>query len=220
MADFRLKKVRRSSADMNQVIAGILRRNDVPDWEYSFDGSEEQCQCIEKVNDRWQIYFVERGMKHGCAEFQSHKEAAREMISRLARTEESRKKMLAELDREWKTVKLVQSRERTFVEFERAAAAQKLAAKIYDQNGHLVATVEQLEALDRVAAEQLQKMQTELLKERIQELTAHLEPDKVAAKRPHKSLSRFGTKKMFQGKMNEKLKKDLRIERPDLGRKG
>ena len=184
MADFRLKKVERSSADMNQVIAGILRRNDVPDWEYSFDGSEEQCQCIEKVNDRWRIYFVERGMKHGCAEFQSHEEAAREMISRLARTEESREKMLAELDGEWNKVTLDQVRVRPHMQFDLAAA------KIYDQNGKPIAAVEQLE------------------------------PDKVAAKRTHKSLSRFGTKKMIQGKMNEKLKKDLRIERPDLGRKG
>ena len=203
MADFRLKKVGRSSADMNQVIAGILRRNDVPDWEYSFDGSEEQCQCLEKVNGRWRIYFVERGMKHGCAEFQSHEEAAREMISRLARTEESRKKMLAELDGEWNKVTLDQVRVRPHMQFELAAA------KIYDQNGNLVATVEQL-----------QKMQTDFLEERIQELTAHLEPNKAAAKRTHKSLSRFGTKKLIQGKMNEKLKKDLRIERPDLGRKG
>jgi hypothetical protein len=214
MADFRLKKVGRSSADMNQVIAGILRRNDVPDWEYSFDGSEEQCQCLEKVNGRWQIYFVERGMKHGCAEFQSHEEAAREMISRLARTEESRKKMLAELDGEWNKVTLDQVRERTRVQFDR------VAAKNNDQNGKPIDTVEQLEALDRVAAEQLQKMQADFLEERIQELTAHLEPNKAAAKRTHKSLSRFGTKKMIQGKMNEKLKKDLRIERPDLGRKG
>lgn len=195
MADFRLKKVGRSSADMNQVIAGILRRNDVPDWEYSFDGSEEQCQCIEKVNDRWRIYFVERGMKHGCAEFQSHEEAAREMISRLARTEESREKMLAELDGEWNKVTLDQVRVRPHMQFELAAA------KTYDQNGKPIAAVEQLE-------------------ERIQELTAHLEPNKAAAKRTHKSLSRFGTKKLIQGKMNEKLKKDLRIERPDLGRKG
>lgn len=195
MADFRLKKVRRSSADMNQVIAGILRRNDVPDWEYSFDGSEEQCQCLEKVNGRWRIYFVERGMKHGCAEFQSHEEAAREMISRLARTEESREKMLAELDGEWNKVTLDQVRVRPHMQFELAAA------KTYDQNGKPIAAVEQLE-------------------ERIQELTAHLEPNKAAAKRTHKSLSRFGTKKLIQGKMNEKLKKELRIERPDLGRKG
>lgn len=203
MADFRLKKVGRSSADMNQVIAGILRRNDVPDWEYSFDGSEEQCQCIEEENGRWQIYFVERGMKHGCAEFQSHEEAAREMISRLARTEESREKMLAELDGEWNKVTLDQVRERTRVQFDR------VAAKNNDQNGKPIDTVEQL-----------QKMQTDFLEERIQELTAHLEPNKAAAKRTHKNLFRFGTKKMFQGKMNEKLKKDLRIERPDLGRKG
>lgn len=195
MADFRLKKVGRSSADMNQVIAGILRRNDVPDWEYSFDGSEEQCQCLEKVNGRWRIYFVERGMKHGCAEFQSHEEAAREMISRLARTEESREKMLAELDGEWNKVTLDQVRVRPHMQFELAAA------KTYDQNGKPIAAVEQLE-------------------ERIQELTAHLEPNKAAAKRTHKSLSRFGTKKLIQGKMNEKLKKELRIERPDLGRKG
>ncbi len=213
-----MKAVRRSSADMNQIIAGVLRRNDVPDWEYSFDGSEEQCQCIEEENGRWRIYFVERGMKHGRSEFRSHKEAAREMISRLARTEESREKMLAELDREWKPVKVVPVRERPFVQFEHAAA-QKLTAHIYDQNGRLIATVKSPETREQVA-ELLNKQQTDLLKEWIQELTAHLETDKAAVKRTHKSLSRFGTKKMIQGKMNEKLKKDLRRERPDLGWKG
>lgn len=220
MAKLRMKTVKRSTGEMNRLIAGILRKNDVPDWEYSFDGAEEQCQCMEKENDCWRIYFVERGMEHGCAEFGTQKEAARELLSRLGRTEESRTKMLAELETEWKPMKVVAVREHSIENIEWKAAG-KPAAHIYDQNGKLVATVKTPGTVDRTAAEQIPKMQTELLKKRIQELETHLKQDGAAASKPvHKHLLRYGTKKMLRKKMDEKIKNELRRERPDLGWKG
>lgn len=221
MANLRMKAVRRSSAEMNQVIAGILLRNDVPDWEYSFGRFREQCQCLVQERDLWQVCFVERGKKRGCAEFQTQKEAARELLSRLGRTEELREKMLTELEKEWKPLKVVASLNPPSCTLERVAADRRVAAHIFDRNGTLIATVKPTDVDEKAAQEQVQKMQTELLKERIQEMNTKMKAGEAAAVKPvHKSLSRLGTKKSFRYKAEEKKKMDLRRDLPDMGWKG
>lgn len=212
MAKLRMKAVKRSSAEMDQVIAGILVRNGVPDWEYSFGKYSEQCQCLIQENDVWLVCFVERGKKRGCKEFTTQKEAAREMICRLARTEECREKMLSELEEQWKPMKLVARIDKTT---EHREWIKPVAAHIFDQKEELVASVD----VKDLTVGQSQEIQDKLLKVRLQELNMRFRAaeDGAAKRGGRKSLSRLGSKKTLLKSKDEMKKQDLHRDLPGMG---
>ena len=42
-----------------------LRKMGVPSWEYNLNGKgrTDERLCMEFVNNEWQVYFIERGIK-------------------------------------------------------------------------------------------------------------------------------------------------------------
>ncbi len=101
MARLRMTAVMRSSAELNQILAQILEENGVERWEYSLDGYEDERQCLEREDGKWQVYFAERGQKRRCKTFEGHKEAAHELLRRLGRDETKRTAMAKAIDEKW-----------------------------------------------------------------------------------------------------------------------
>ena len=108
---FGLKTVARNKKEMDSVLADILSRNDVDDWEYSLDGWEEDCVCIEPYGGIWKVYFVERGQKQMCSVFGTKEEAAKDLLYRLGRDSEQRERMLKAFREEWNPSKHIIVRE-------------------------------------------------------------------------------------------------------------
>ena len=102
---FRVKMVKRSSAELNQILAQIMTENGVESWEYSLEGFEDERQCLEMQDGKWQVYFAERGQKRRCKSFDDHKEAAHELLRRLGRTESQRASMVKAMDEKWQEMK-------------------------------------------------------------------------------------------------------------------
>lgn len=55
---------------------------------FNFGGPQEQNICLEKIDDLWYVYFVERGMKHRIQDFETLYAASINVIDRLSETNE------------------------------------------------------------------------------------------------------------------------------------
>lgn len=55
----------------------VLQKMGVPSWEYNLDGKgrKDERFCIEFVNNEWQVYFIERGVKTTNERFVSEEDA-------------------------------------------------------------------------------------------------------------------------------------------------
>ena len=109
MARLRMTAVVRSSAELNQILTQILEENGVEPWEYSLDGYEDERQCLECDDGNWAVYFAERGQKRRYKTFESHKDAAQELLKRLGRDETQRAGLTASMERLWQPVKIMPS---------------------------------------------------------------------------------------------------------------
>lgn len=59
-----------------QQLEKVLLINKVPKELYSLNGGlPNEAYCIEKENDKWYVYYSERGKKTGIGYFESEKEA-------------------------------------------------------------------------------------------------------------------------------------------------
>ena len=59
-----------------QQLEKILLMNKVPKELYSLNGGlPNETYCIEKENDRWQVYYSERGIKTSIGYFENEEEA-------------------------------------------------------------------------------------------------------------------------------------------------
>lgn len=190
-----MRAVKRSAEEQNQLLARILKENGVADWEYSLDGFTDDRMCMEQDETGWIVYFAERGMECRCEHFDSQKDAARELVTRLGREEEQRARMLGQLDSRWRDYKIVRAIPQ---EMHGAPSFEPVAAKpwytvsqgkadgtikIYDQDGKLVGELE----LGKLPDDQ-KPDQTAVLAARIKGLEQNLAiarglPDAAAAKK-------------------------------------
>lgn len=60
-----------------RTLRKVLRKMGVPSWEYNLDGKgrKDERFCLEFVNNEWQVYFIERGIKTTNESFVSEEEA-------------------------------------------------------------------------------------------------------------------------------------------------
>lgn len=66
-----------------------------PDYRYSFNGYKEECACLEKKSDSWEVFIGERGNKEHRVICKSVGEACVEMIKVIG-TRTNTKEMLDE----------------------------------------------------------------------------------------------------------------------------
>lgn len=66
---------------------------------FSLNEPTEQRICLEKVKESWQVYFVERGIKHQIKEYENLYEACINVIDRLSPTNELSKYFTKEFRR-------------------------------------------------------------------------------------------------------------------------
>ena len=48
-----------------EVLEKKLKIAGVPDYIYNLtgQGKKDECLCLEKIQDRWSVYYLERGIK-------------------------------------------------------------------------------------------------------------------------------------------------------------
>ena len=119
----RATTVQRNSAELNQILVRVMEENGVESWAYSLDGYRDERQCMEPDGDGWQVYFGERGRKRRCKTFPTQKEAARELVTRLGRTEKQREDLQISLEKQWKPITVVSEEIMTEFRPEMIAAA-------------------------------------------------------------------------------------------------
>lgn len=61
-----------------------LLRENVPEQCYSLDGGlPDECYCLAKTKNGWEVYYSERGEKAGLKQFTSEHEACEYFYQRL-----------------------------------------------------------------------------------------------------------------------------------------
>lgn len=65
-------------------LESILLMNKVPKDLYSLNGGlPNEAYCIEKENDKWQVYYSERGIKANIEYFESEEEACKCLLREI-----------------------------------------------------------------------------------------------------------------------------------------
>lgn len=80
------------------ILRRILQSNGIEEWAYSFDGYNDERQCMECDEDGWKVYFGERGKEKRCKLFDSQQEAGEALLRRLGQDEKQRTKMISEFN--------------------------------------------------------------------------------------------------------------------------
>lgn len=80
----------------------ILARHEIEDIYYSLKGYGENAVCLEHRNDKWLVYMGERGNRYNLHEYDNIGEACKNVIDRLAESDDEALAMQKELDRDIK----------------------------------------------------------------------------------------------------------------------
>ena len=83
---------------ITDILRRILQSNGIDEWAYSFDGYNDERQCMECDENGWKVYFGERGKEKRCKSFDSQQEAGRALLRRLGQDEKHRAKMISEFN--------------------------------------------------------------------------------------------------------------------------
>lgn len=81
-----------------RIIERILHENGVPASAYSIGSYAEESVCMERRNGNWDMYEGERGNKYNLKSHIDTDSAFRDLISRVAKSHDAEKQMLADLD--------------------------------------------------------------------------------------------------------------------------
>lgn len=89
---------------ITNILQGILQTNGIDEWAYSFDGYNDERQCMECDENGWKVYFGERGKEKRCISFDSQQEAGEALLRRIGQDEKHRTKMISEFKKELATL--------------------------------------------------------------------------------------------------------------------
>lgn len=84
---------------ITDVLQRILQSNGIDEWAYSFDGYNDERQCMECDENGWKVYFGERGKEKRCKSFDSQQKAGEALLRRLGQDEKHREKMISEFNK-------------------------------------------------------------------------------------------------------------------------
>ena len=87
------QNVRLTINTKENVLRQVLHQFDVPDSAFSIGSSAEQRVCLEKKDDKFHVYVVERGIKFDESQHQTEYAAHLEMFHQLAATDSEYHKM-------------------------------------------------------------------------------------------------------------------------------
>ncbi len=68
-----------------EVLEKQLKKAGVPDYIYNLTGQrkKDECLCLEKNQDKWSVYYLERGIKTTNEFFDSENEACQFLYDQL-----------------------------------------------------------------------------------------------------------------------------------------
>ena len=67
-----------------QKLKNILLKNQVPEDLYSLEGGlPNEAYCIEKENDKWHVYYSERGQKRNIGYFENEADACFCLLNKI-----------------------------------------------------------------------------------------------------------------------------------------
>ena len=71
-----------------QIMERVLHDMDIPSEQYHLDGYAEECVCLERTDNGWEVYDGERGKRYTVFASPDLYQACLEMLDRLAESEE------------------------------------------------------------------------------------------------------------------------------------
>ena len=62
-----------------------LKKAEVPDYIYNLtgQGKKDECLCLEKIGDKWSVYYLERGVKTTNEIFDTENDACQFLYAEL-----------------------------------------------------------------------------------------------------------------------------------------
>ena len=69
-----------------EVLEKKLKIAGIPDYIYNLtgQGKKDECLCLEKIQDKWSVYYLERGIKTTNEIFDSENDACQSQDQELA----------------------------------------------------------------------------------------------------------------------------------------
>ena len=78
------------------IMKSVLRSNGIPMQYYSIGKYAEECICMERAREGWEVYSGERGNKYDLATYESAFIACKQVLNRVAESDEQCEKMINE----------------------------------------------------------------------------------------------------------------------------
>ncbi|MBU5472276.1 hypothetical protein [Roseburia sp. MSJ-14] len=68
-----------------EILEKELKKAGVPDYIYNLtgQGKKDECLCLEKIGDKWSVYYLERGVKTTNEIFDTENDACQFLYAEL-----------------------------------------------------------------------------------------------------------------------------------------